>query len=111
MQACTGKFIRQVQILYDVSLILSVLQILLDVAQRANELKENSGVPPSIVLNMRINDNDKSIASIGNVFFYVFCTPYYFFKCIMSLIFVLFTDIYSTQFGEQGLSQVLFSAV
>jgi hypothetical protein len=80
------------------SLILIVLHILLDVVQRANELKENSGVPPSIVLNIRINDNDKSIASVGKGIFMFFCTPYYFLKCIMTMIFFLFlfTDIYST---------------
>jgi hypothetical protein len=75
------------------SLILSVLQILLDVAQRANELKENSGVPPSIVPNIRINDNHKSIASIGNGIFLCFLHCLCFFKCIMSLIFFVYIDI------------------
>ena len=46
------------------SLVLSVLQILLDATQTANEPKENIGVPPSLVPNIIANGNHRSAASI-----------------------------------------------
>ena len=45
------------------SLVLSVLQILLDAAQTANEPKENNGAPPSLVPNTSVNGNHKPAAS------------------------------------------------
>ncbi|CAD6251554.1 unnamed protein product [Miscanthus lutarioriparius] len=47
------------------SLVLIVLQILLDAAQSADKPKENNVAPPIFVQKNRVNDNDKSDPSIS----------------------------------------------
>lgn len=69
------------------SLILSVLQILLNAGLRVNEMKENSCAPATSVPNITINDNDKPGASMGKGNFLCFFPLPIFFKCIISLIF------------------------
>ena len=53
------------------SLVLIVLQILLDAAQSADKPKENNVAPPIFVQKNRVNDNDKSVPSISRGIFFL----------------------------------------
>ena len=69
------------------SLVLIVLQILLDAAQSADKPKENNVAPPIFVQKNRVNDNDKSVPSISRgINFFCAC-------CIVLLSFVVVSGI------------------